>query len=43
MVLYTGRGYAKMVTITDMARDKIQEALDQNAGKYLRLFIQGIG
>jgi Fe-S cluster assembly iron-binding protein IscA len=32
-----------MVTITDMARDKIQEALDQNEGKYLRLFIQGIG
>jgi len=32
-----------MVTITDLARDKIQEVLDQNSGKYLRLFIQGIG
>jgi hypothetical protein len=32
-----------VVTITDMAREKIQEALDQNVGKYLRLFIQGIG
>ncbi len=32
-----------MVTITDMAKDKIQEILDQNTGKFLRLFIQGIG
>ena len=32
-----------MVTITDVAREKIQEVLDQNEGKYLRLFIQGIG
>ncbi len=32
-----------MVTITDLARDKIQEVLDQNNGKFLRLFIQGIG
>ena len=32
-----------LVKITDLARDKIKEALDQNAGKYLRLFIQGIG
>lgn len=32
-----------MVKITDMARDKIREILDQNQGKYLRLFIQGIG
>ncbi len=32
-----------MVKITDVARDKIQEILDQNAGKHLRLFIQGIG
>jgi len=32
-----------MVKITDLAREKIQEALDENAGKYLRLFIQGIG
>ena len=32
-----------MVTITDLAKEKIQEVLDQNTGKYLRLFIQGIG
>ena len=32
-----------MVTITDIARDKIQELLDQNTGKFLRLYIQGIG
>jgi Fe-S cluster assembly iron-binding protein IscA len=32
-----------MVTITDIAKDKIQEILDQNTGKFLRLFIQGIG
>ena len=43
MILNTGRGYTRVVTITDIARDKIQEALGQNAGKYLRLFIQGIG
>ena len=43
MILNTGRGYTGVVTITDIARDKIQEALDQNEGKYLRLFIQGIG
>jgi len=32
-----------MVHITDMARDKIQEVLDQNVGKYLRIFVNGIG
>jgi Fe-S cluster assembly iron-binding protein IscA len=32
-----------MVQITDIARDKIQEVLDQNDGKYLRIYIQGIG
>lgn len=32
-----------MVQITDMARDKIKEILDQNNGKYLRVFIQGSG
>lgn len=32
-----------MVEITDEARDKIQEVLDQNAGKYLRIFIEGAG
>jgi hypothetical protein len=32
-----------MVEITDMARDKIREALAVNTGKYLRLIFQGIG
>jgi Fe-S cluster assembly iron-binding protein IscA len=32
-----------MVQITDMAKDKIQEVLDNNAGKYLRIFIEGVG
>jgi Fe-S cluster assembly iron-binding protein IscA len=32
-----------MVQITDIARDKIQEVLDQNAGKYLRIYIEAIG
>ena len=32
-----------MVEITDAARDKIKEALDQNAGKYLRIFVEGSG
>ena len=32
-----------MVQITDMARERIQQVLDQNSGKYLRIFIQGIG
>ena len=32
-----------MVQITDTARDKIQEVLDQNAGKYLRIFVDGAG
>jgi Fe-S cluster assembly iron-binding protein IscA len=32
-----------MVQITDTARDKFKEILDQNAGKYLRIFIQGMG
>jgi Fe-S cluster assembly iron-binding protein IscA len=32
-----------MVEITDVARDKIQEVLDQNAGKYLRIYVQGAG
>ena len=29
-----------MVTITDTARGKIQELLNQNSGKYLRIFEQ---
>jgi hypothetical protein len=32
-----------MVEITDIARDKIREALDLNNARYLRLFIQGLG
>mgnify|MGYP001407076536 CR=1 FL=1 len=32
-----------MLQITDMAKDKIKEALDKNPGKYLRLMIQGFG
>lgn len=32
-----------MVQITDIARGKIQEILNQNSGKYVRLFIQGMG
>ena len=32
-----------MVQITDTARDKIQEVLDQNAGKYLRIYFDGVG
>ncbi len=32
-----------MINITDIARDKIREILDQNSGKYLRVFIQGTG
>ena len=33
----------KMVQITETARVKIKEVLEQNTGKYLRLFVQGIG
>ena len=32
-----------MVEITDIARDKIREVLDENEGKYLRIFVQGVG
>lgn len=32
-----------MLQITDMARDKIQEVLDKNEGKYLRIFVDGVG
>lgn len=32
-----------MVQITDMARDKIKEVLDQNTGKYLRIYFDGAG
>ena len=29
--------------ITDTAKDKLQEVLNQNSGKYLRIFIEGVG
>jgi ubiquitin-like protein Pup len=32
-----------MVQITDLAKEKIQEVLAQNAGKFVRLYIQGGG
>lgn len=32
-----------MIQITDVARDKLQEVLNQNDGKYLRIFVQGMG
>jgi Fe-S cluster assembly iron-binding protein IscA len=32
-----------MVEITNAAKDKIQEVLDQNEGKHLRIFVQGAG
>jgi len=33
----------KVVEITDIARDKINEVLAQNSGKYLRLYVAGSG
>jgi len=32
-----------MIEITDTARDKIKEALEQNSGMNLRIYIDGIG
>ena len=32
-----------MLTITDVAKTKIQEILAQNPGKYLRVEMQGYG
>jgi Fe-S cluster assembly iron-binding protein IscA len=32
-----------MLQITDTARDKIKEILEQNSGKSLRIFVQGMG
>ena len=32
-----------MLEITDMARDKLKEILEQNEGKYLRVLLQGVG
>ena len=32
-----------MISITDLAKEKIEEVLQSNPGKYLRLIIQGYG
>lgn len=32
-----------MIVITDPAKDKIKEILDNNPGKYLRVAFQGFG
>jgi hypothetical protein len=32
-----------LVTITDKAKVKMQEVLDKNQGKYVRLYVQGMG
>ena len=32
-----------MIQITDAARDKIKEVLDENKGKSLRLIFEGMG
>ncbi len=32
-----------MITITDVAKDKIKEVLLKNPGKYLRIVVQGSG
>lgn len=32
-----------MVEITDTARDKLKEILEQNEGKDLRILFQGVG
>ena len=32
-----------MVEITDVAKDKLKEVLNENPGKYLRIVVQGIG
>ena len=32
-----------MIEITDIAKDKINEVLNNNPGKYLRIIVQGFG
>jgi len=32
-----------MINITDTAKGKLQEVLDKNPGKYLRVVFQGFG
>jgi Fe-S cluster assembly iron-binding protein IscA len=43
MLVFNLRSEVIMVQITDIAKEGIREILDQNSGKYLRLFIQGMG
>jgi len=32
-----------MVEITDVAKDKLKEVLNENLGKYLRIVMEGVG
>jgi Fe-S cluster assembly iron-binding protein IscA len=32
-----------MVEITDVAKDKLKEVLNENPGKYLRIVMEGVG
>jgi len=32
-----------VVEITDMAKDKLKEVLNENPGKYLRIVMEGVG
>lgn len=32
-----------MVTITDVAKDKLKSILGSNPGKYVRIYLQGAG
>jgi Fe-S cluster assembly iron-binding protein IscA len=32
-----------IIQITDIAKDKLKEVLDENPGKYIRIVIEGIG
>ena len=32
-----------MMEITDVAKDKLKEVLNENPGKYLRIVMEGIG
>jgi hypothetical protein len=37
------KGGVAMVQITDSARDKIKEMQAQQKGKYLRIYLDGVG
>ena len=43
MNVYSTSEVSSMLQITDIARDKIQELLEHNKGKYVRISIQGAG